>query len=373
MCSPAPVENSLVAERGYRRAIPSAAGKRTTLRTDYVHTIGRTRPAAPLSKRALALAEHRSLPFSKAPASKRPKNAEAALSNAGHSKSRNGPIALNSEAALSNAGHSESRNGPIAPNAEAALSNAGHSKKGDEPSDSESDGDILKLREEVHLELLPTISRGQLLRRTTLKPPAPETQSERSADQVPPNSVSTVKRIVRVRETYTAKAVGVSASTQTPARPKYASVGVQAGSPVFLPAPAVQQPVVANTSATRSGAEPPLIAFHTHQLNLPFPPARDYAQQQAINQFILELLSAHQQRQQQQEQEQQLQQLTLLHASLGQLLQGNPPAPAPPHQQPQLVTDQVAASGRAYNSKNRRNFIKKQKLLERIGRRNHPF
>lgn len=131
----------------------------------------------------------------------------------------------------------------------------------------ESDSDILQVTEEIHFAS-PVKARGQLLRRSTLKPVASKVARIQKPDPVPANCVDTTKRIVRIVHSPPRPAtLGITLVPQT------RSIGVQVGTPsVQLQVKPIAPP-----------AEPPLRSYWTHHVNLPYPPSHVAQQQSMVN------------------------------------------------------------------------------------------
>ncbi|XP_055308905.1 uncharacterized protein LOC129572830, partial [Sitodiplosis mosellana] len=116
---------------------------------------------------------------------------------------------------------------------------------------AEVDNDVLIIDEKV--ELPNNNQRGHLLRQSTLKPSPSEQPSLPKPDNIPANSIDTVKRVVRI-----------IANTPTKESPKKVSIGIQVGPPFKRQPPPVVVP----------SEEPPLRSYWTHKVNLPYPPAQ---------------------------------------------------------------------------------------------------
>lgn len=181
----------------------------------------------------------------------------------------------------------------------------------------ESDDDILNLTEPIDFDV---DERGRLLRQSTLKPSETPALSVEVPDPLPPNSTDTTRRIVRIVKpnerpavktpivipacsianitTLTAQPAVSSAKTitlQTPisaksvttsrivrivqptgkkgpvslgiqVKPKTVSIGIQVGEP----SPELSRERLPNATTF---IEPPLKAYWTHKINLPYPPS----------------------------------------------------------------------------------------------------
>lgn len=123
----------------------------------------------------------------------------------------------------------------------------------------ESDDDTLVLQEDIEFD----DEKGRLLQQSTLKP-APSVVEIREPDPIPPNSVSNIKQIVRIVKN--PPPTGKSISIGTQARPKSVSIGIQVGEP----SKELRKPSI--PSIVAPGPEPPLRAYWTHKVNLPYPP-----------------------------------------------------------------------------------------------------
>lgn len=124
----------------------------------------------------------------------------------------------------------------------------------------ESDSDILVVTTETVDFDSPVKSkeRGKLLRLSTKKPVTAKPQVLRKPDPVPANSADTTKRIVRVVHRPPS-----SSTLDVSIVPKTRSIGVQVGAP----APELSiRPIVVQAP------EPPLRSYWTHRINLPYPP-----------------------------------------------------------------------------------------------------
>lgn len=222
-----------------------------------------------------------------------------------------------------------------------------NSKPRTEPT-TDTDDDIVNIKESIELPALP--SRGQLLRLSTLKPKPVGAQAIQEPDEIPPNSLSIVKRVVRLQLPPPEKGTAKSIQTQTPAliKPQTASIGIQVGESAF-----------GRPTKSEQYNELPLKSFYTHKINLPFPPAQNYNQQQQVSQSILRAYSEQQQQQQIQQHFQTFLSQIQSFATPNQI-QPNFAALATPSTRPfqgPLRTE------RRYNHQNRRNFAKRQKWL----------
>lgn len=165
---------------------------------------------------------------------------------------------------------------------------------------------------------------------------------------IPENSINTIKRVVRIvqQPSRDGKLVSIGTQTQTTQK-KSVSVGIQVGESAF-----------AFHTSSNQYIEPPLRSYWTHKVNLPYP------------QFANLPIALQQQQQQ------------YIHTNIAQppytLPQVNPyqhmyPTYQPPtYQPPTYVQPPVSNNFQAniqppvhFNRKNRRNYVKKQKYMQR--------
>lgn len=190
----------------------------------------------------------------------------------------------------------------------------------------EHDNDVLVVTEEIDIESpVKAQGRGELLRLSTKKPAASQPQLAHKPDPVPANGIDTTKRIVRVvHRPQNSSTLDVTVVPQT------RSIGVQVGTPapelgikpIVVPAP-----------------EPPLKSYWTQQVNLPNPP-------QAIQPMVSGQLM-------QQKQQYHQQAYT-------------PSVPyAQPHFGQAVAYHQALGAGGYLTRRQKRNFIKRQKYLQR--------
>lgn len=207
----------------------------------------------------------------------------------------------------------------------------------------ESDGDILVLHEE---DIEFGDERGRLLRKSTLRP-EPSVTETHEPDPIPPNSVSNVKRIVRIVkrpvETQTSNTIGTQ--TIAPVKPKTVSIGIQVGG--------ANNDLLEKTSFLSAGPEPPLRSYWTHKVNLPYPPGHYNSVQAPLAHF------ANGQQHQQYQQFVQPQYQVPIHQGHGSAHNYNQLQPCCSHQQAGITR------------RNRRNFVKSQKHQQRLANRQY--
>lgn len=202
---------------------------------------------------------------------------------------------------------------------------------------SDSDEDILNVTEEIDIDSAAS-ERGKLLRKSTLKPAVDKPVPIREPDPILPNCTDTTKRIVRIvqRQHTSASTLDVTVV------PKTKSIGIQVGTPSpELNKRQVVPPIVLPAQ------EPPLKSYWTHRVNLPYPPAQAHEVQPMLNGQYL-----------QQPQPYQYYQQPYVPFAQPQYIQ------AGPSNQP-LIGHQFQP-----NRRQRRNFIKHQKYLQRNQRFN---
>lgn len=183
--------------------------------------------------------------------------------------------------------------------------------------------------------------RGRLLQLSTQKPKPAESAPIGKPDEIPKNSIDTTKRIVRIAHDSHGTSLNVCV------KPKTASIGIQVGSPFKKSRPPLVLP----------SPEPPLRGYWTHKVNLPFPPN----QQPAHHQPQPYQQPAAQQQPTVYQQPFPYQSNASYH--------GNYPYMAPmiicPPRQPQSYAYPVNQPISEFTRKNRRNYVKRQKYLER--------
>lgn len=212
---------------------------------------------------------------------------------------------------------------------------------------NESDEDILTVNEEVDFSDVesPSAHRGRLLRQSTLKPQVEAETAIAQPDPIPRGAVDSVKRIVRI--------VRNSPPVVDPPPKKFVSVGVQVGTPsrqLYKPHLATEKPAF---------VEPPLKGYWTHHVNLPYPPANQqpapsYAPPQSYAQQFVPY----------QPQQPQYVPVEPQYATFGQ-----PPPPQQVYYSAPVVQQSVNQGpyqpGPGYTRKQRRNFSKHQRYIER--------
>lgn len=223
---------------------------------------------------------------------------------------------------------------------------------------NDSDEDILDVNGDIDFTEFekPNNDKGELLRKSTLKPSINEPKPLQTPDPIPPGSTDTTKRIVRI----------VKKPLPSPSPPKTVNIGVQVGSP-FKKKPSIVAPAPL----------PPLQAYWTHKVNLPYPPNGA----QFANELVNHSQPPHVTQQHLQFQHHQLQhhhhsqihhqahllpafstphpvQYTHTHSSYPRQSTGQ----AVPVMHHYFVPNKNQAE---YTRKNRRNFVKRQKYLER--------